>query len=153
MKKTEHVPSTGRPSSREGEPTSCDRPSPPQELPSNLPPPSSSSPPTPHHSVRDSHIPCTSHLRAPLHHPLTTRPLLNRCPALPRETHTHVHVCSFPYLPPCPFTSLAPRPLPRPLLLFFLLLGDGESTKSSSSISQTFTHTHTRGPSGYPRGR
>lgn len=28
MKKTEHVPSTGRPSSREGEPTSCDRPSP-----------------------------------------------------------------------------------------------------------------------------
>lgn len=46
MKKTEHVPSTGRPSSREGEPTSCDRPSPPQELPSNPPPPSSSSPPS-----------------------------------------------------------------------------------------------------------
>lgn len=109
MKKTEHVPSTGRPSSREGEPTSCDRPSPPQELPSNLPPPPS---PSPHHSVRDSHIPCTSHLRAPLHHPLTTRPLLNRCPALPRETHTHVHVCSFPYLPPCPFTSSPPRPSP-----------------------------------------
>lgn len=151
MKKTEHVPSTGRPSSREGEPTSCDRPSPPQELPSNLPPPSSSSPPTPHHSVRDSHIPCTSHLRAPLHHPLTTRPLLNRCPALPRETHTHVHVCSFPYLPPCPFTS---PPAPRPLLflLFFLLLGDGESTNHPPQ-SPKHSHTHTQeGRQGIPEG-
>lgn len=62
MKKTEHVPSTGRPSSRGGGGGSRVPWSPP-ELPSILP----------NHTVGDS---CTCHVRVPLHHPLSN---INSC--------------------------------------------------------------------------
>lgn len=92
MKKTEHVPSTGRPSSREGEPTSCDRPSPPQELPSNPPPtlplPSSFCQRLPHPLHQSP--PGTS--ASSLNNPAASEPL--SCFTRHPEKRTHTFMCA-----------------------------------------------------------
>lgn len=80
MKKTEHVPSTGRPSSRGRRPAIAPR----------------TALKTPPSYCRRVPYSCTCHLPVPLHHPLSTQPLLNHCqptaspPSSQRNTHVYV---------------------------------------------------------------
>lgn len=129
MKKTEHVPSTGRPSNRGRRPAIAPRTA-------------LKSPPSYCRRVPYS---CTCHLPVPLHHPLSTQPLLNHCqptappPPPPREAHTFMCGSFHIYL----LFHSPPLPPPPPLVL------PAVGWRWRHQTPQTFT---SRGPSGYLRG-
>lgn len=128
MKKTEHAPSTGRPSRRR--PAPCDRP---QNCPQT--PPS--------YSRRISYS-CTRHLRVPPHPP-SAHPLLNpRQPtALRLHPEKHTFMCGNPRIYYFHLPALPPRPSSSCCRVT-------AAAPSTLQTSQTLTF---RGPSGYLRGQ
>lgn len=128
MKKTEHVPSTGRPSNR-------------SRHVGKAPRTALKSPPS---YCRRLSYSCTCHLRVPLHHPLSNQPLLNYCQptALPPYTEKLTCLCVIVSIITWFFFSIS---LLFPL--FLLLLGDSDHTPTTI---QTVTF---RGASGYLRGQ
>lgn len=123
-KKTEHVPSTGRPSRR-------------RRRPAIAPRTALKSPPS--YCRRLLHLLCII---------LFTRPTASEAPSAscsppPRPEKHHVYVWRFrSYL-------LFMRLL---LLLLLLLQGDDDITRHPADIPNIHTHTH-RGPSGFVRGQ
>lgn len=114
MKKTEHVPSTGRPS----------RPIAPQNCPHCSPP---------HHQT----------LEAPWHQWVPPPPpptyihllLTHRWPPAPQPAHTHLYVCSSPYLPP-----LTPSP---PCSSCCQVVVTARSERDTHTHTHMHTHSHT----------
>lgn len=112
MKKTEHVPSTGRPSKM------VPIPAHPQNCPQT----------SPRHTVGDS---CTCHVRVPLHRPLLNKTSCFASSNQRKPTHYRVDfsIC----------TSLFSSPLP-PLHPQLLLLYGGSTHQPPNTHTHTYTH-------------